>query len=848
MSTSPNVPFTVVDIDTTLRLFRIWETFWTTSSCPRNVTGYDPREDLGYLWRDVWFVYYLTLSDILQRGWVYDSEHTPDAPPRILPPDKRLTDSQFLASRMRQIADLQRIEAYNERYLMKETQFPRATEHNEDVEKWADAVMRNWRVMCGPSWRDEELGHGGKGVVARGVLDILYRAATKTYHSTQILRHLFTVHASLAEFDLAFKAFDSYVEIVTRGKDRAEKSGNTDHTQDDDDIVLRTSAEAIRILCRFGGRREAEKAKAIGERMDKWLKQRIPVVPASRSSREDEEDRTETAVSPRAMAISYSAIAMSEAHWARATYDAKLRVELQRNAIINFEKSLDPKLEDSQNVETMYSHALLLAEAREIPGATKLAKQALALLAPNSIPALGPDGVISVDEGAAVNGNYVSERRSVPLCHLLALLLTSRSEYEKAVDVCDHAFKQFRDPANLYGAEESDQFKSDHLNELSSSSFNEKAEQQKRRGIVDRMEAFERESLLQIKMTELSLIQSIEGTNAAVESSDQLLALFARMFGDPSTAPTHPPAMNSFSSPPKTAKSFRESILGRSSASKRLSFRPKSSMAPSSTSVASRPSTMATYTTAAAPTIQVIEEEGQDSQQNGEKESHHHHLLQHKKRHTPRPQSSWSESAKLKKRRSHSDESRPFTADGPNDTSPSAYSPPPPVPSIQTTTNAHDFEYHAISSNEEQPATQKFPHIAHNLSLEEEPPPAGQHEQPPHQDVRLPAPFPGSSDMPYYAALEPKFPPLQERRHKISLLVQVWLFIAGLYTRADMYDDAEGAVDEAHKLVQDFEVEVSKRDPSIRAFGERGWGGGKSVEGLWGDVWAEVRFLLSFFG
>ena len=37
------------------------------------------------------------------------------------------------------------------------------------------------------------------------------------------MRYLFIVHASLAEFDLAFKAYDSYVEIVTRGKDRAEQ-------------------------------------------------------------------------------------------------------------------------------------------------------------------------------------------------------------------------------------------------------------------------------------------------------------------------------------------------------------------------------------------------------------------------------------------------------------------------------------------------------------------------------------------------------------------------------------------------------------------------------------------------
>ncbi|KAF2092567.1 hypothetical protein NA57DRAFT_69659 [Rhizodiscina lignyota] len=795
ISASPTVPVTGIDINTTLWLFSIWQTFWTTSTALRSISGYDPRKDLGYLWRDVWFAYYRTLSDILQRE-----------SPEIL------SEDEFLASRLRQRADLKNIEAINESFLLKETTFPKATERNEDVEAWADAVMRNWRVMCGPTWTDEELGAGGKGAVGRGVLDILYRAATKTYHSTQILRHLFTVHASLAEFDLAFKAFDSYVEIVTRGKDDAEKSGEADRALDDDDTVLKTSAEAIRILCRFGGRKEAEKAIEIGDRMEKWLKQHTPVVPTTRSSREDQEDRTEMAVSPKAISIAYRAIALSQAHWARVTYDAKARAGLQTQAVHCFTKSLDPKFEDPRNVETVYSLSLLLAETRDISGAIKLIKQAL-------------------------------ERRAVPIWHLLALLLTARSEYTTAGRACDAAFEQFRDPSNLYGAEESERYKSDHLNQLSATSMNEKAGHRRTTGIVDRMEAFERESLLQVKITQLSLIEAIDGSTAAVDSSDQLLALYARLFGDPSSAPLNLQPTASFLSPPKTARSLRDSILGRSSNSKRISLRPKSGIAGSTATGISRPSTMATHATAPAPTIQVIDEEGQNMQD--EQKHSHHHVLHHKP-HSERPVSRRSESVRLRRRRSQDlekQEPRPATSNGVNEKAPLVED-PPPVPPIQSAThNAEDVEYHAISSDEERPATRNFPPIAHNLPLEKEPPPAGQHNQPPHQDVRLPAPFPTSPDTSDYAALEPKLPVLQERRHKVSLLVQVWLFIAGLYTRAAMYEDAKGAIDEAFKLVQGFEGEVSKQDPSVRGFSDRGWGGGKSVEGLWGDVWAEQGHL-----
>lgn len=805
-----------------------------SSTAQRRVSGYDPRNDLGYLWRDVWFAYYKTLSDILQRGWLYASGQTPDTTPRILESPESLGEDEFMASRLRQRAELKNIEAINESFLLKETTFPKATERNEDVEAWAEAVMSNWRVMCGPTWQDEELGEGGKSAAARGVLDILYRAATKTYHSTQILRYLFTVHASLAEFDLAFKAYDSYHEIVTRGKEKAAKGGEDDATQDDDDTVLRTASEAIRILCRFGSRKEAEKAKEIGERTEKWLEEHVASVLPSQLTGEDVEDPSDLPVSPKTVSIAYRAIAMSSAHWARLTYDAKARAGLQAHAIQCFGKALDPRYEDQLNVETRYALGLLLAEMRDIPGAIKVVKHALAPVS-KEMPNLAPDGVISDDERAATTAGFVQERKSVPLWHLLGLLLTARSEFETAGRACDAVFEQFQDPEVLFGVVDAQQFKSDHLNELSATSLDEKTSRRKTKGLVDRMEAFEKESLLQVKMTQLALVETLEGTNAAVDNCDQLLGLYARLFGDPSSAPLNLQPTASFLSPPKTASSFRESILGRSRNSKRMSFRPKS-MAPSSTTIASRPSTMATTTNAAAPTIQVTDE---DTMQNGSKHSHHLHLSHH----SDRPSSRRSESVKLKKRRSMRSiaENEPFppvprTSDEPM----------PAMPSSQPKQSADEPQYHALSSDEERPAAQSLSPIPHNISNEKTPPPSGQHPQPPRQDVRLPAPFPTPSDTVDYVALEPRLPTMQERRLKISLLVQVWLFTSGLYTRAAMYEDAKGATNEASKLVQAFESEVSREDPSVRGFATRGWGGGKSVEALWGDVWAEVRIPNSF--
>jgi hypothetical protein len=81
---------------------------------------------------------------------------------------------------------------------------------------------------------------------------------------------------------------------------------------------------------------------------------------------------------------------------------------------------------------------------------------------------------------------------------------------------------------------------------------------------------------------------------------------------------------------------------------------------------------------------------------------------------------------------------------------------------------------------------------------------------------------------------------MQDRWYRLSVLVEVWLFIAGLYLRADMLDDTSGAISEAHKHVESFEIEMAAEDANARRFFAKGWGGGKSVDALWADVWAAV--------
>lgn len=80
--------------------------------------------------------------------------------------------NQSVATRMLQRAELKRVETTYEGLMLQEIRFPKAEEVNEEVEEWVEQVMQNWRVFCGPTWHDEELGEGGQATAGRTVLDV----------------------------------------------------------------------------------------------------------------------------------------------------------------------------------------------------------------------------------------------------------------------------------------------------------------------------------------------------------------------------------------------------------------------------------------------------------------------------------------------------------------------------------------------------------------------------------------------------------------------------------------------------------------------------------------------------
>jgi predicted DNA-binding transcriptional regulator AlpA len=153
-----------------LRMYRYWSRFWEGTA----KSGGTDTTNAGYR-RLAWKAYYDSLSTILRNNLAYHPESalsTSEKPPL-----------QNQASiRLRQRAELKRVETVYEGLLIKETQFPKASETTPEMEVWVDSVMDNWRLLCGPTWSNDDLGEGGKEGVARSVLDVSLHQPRKRWN------------------------------------------------------------------------------------------------------------------------------------------------------------------------------------------------------------------------------------------------------------------------------------------------------------------------------------------------------------------------------------------------------------------------------------------------------------------------------------------------------------------------------------------------------------------------------------------------------------------------------------------------------------------------------------------
>ncbi|KAI9835383.1 MAG: hypothetical protein M1838_005312 [Thelocarpon superellum] len=833
---------------TDLSFFRAWARFWEEGSGHGLVAlgGYSAKAGLPR--RSVWAAYFRSLSILLQAGWpdegslIATSMPSPDMMLRDDPADMPLP-----LTKSQKRAELQRTQSTYEALLLKEVRFPKANQNNGEVGEWVEHVMGNWTVFSGSDWQDEDLGEGGKEGVGRGVLDVLYRAATKSFHSTPILRHLFAVHASLGEFQLAFKAFDTYLEIVKKGRARVDKSGKEEPDLDKDEIVLRTASSGVRALCAYGHREDAERAQGVGRLMEDWLRRHMPDRLAAGDGATHQGNGVATpatdrvAIAPAATADAHRAIGISLAQWASLTYDATARPEIQTEALQQLRRALLPELEDPDNVESLFAVSLLLAQKRDLTGAVEVVKKALLPQAASASTNASGDAW----DSAAMRGErpgYERERKLLPLWHLLSLILSARQDFVSAAKSCEAALEQFPDFGVLFGPDPSDAASI-------AASTNEKVGGMVSKGLVDRMGLHEKACLIQIKMTQLALIEVLEGPESAVNACDELLTWYGRLFGNPMGKPAGrpaapPPEQRRPKSSAGTIRSIRSTILGGSK-SKRKSARQSTLINFSSMGAESRASPM--------PAIHVTDE-GNDAGAL-EKLAHEHEFTSPHRPKLQKRNSLIRAKSVASLRRKRQTNTSQYTLDdvmGVEATNGNGHAAgdeirsrprslrysrlsitpsqvgiavsadvPSAIPPLPTTT---------IPGQSGPPSSQNLPGKQTSLPYR----PANASRPP---DVRLAA-GPSSTNLTH----EPLFPPAHERRLRLGLLVDVWLLIAGLYRRAKMYEDAKGATDEASELVNGLASATGaakSQDDAAEFAKDRPRGGGKRVEELWADIWAE---------
>lgn len=638
----------------------------------------------------------------------------------------------------------------------------------------------------------------------------------------------------MAEFELAGKALDTYLEIVARGKARVEKSGQPEIGLDDDSTALWTAAAGIRMLCVHGSRKEAERSQEIAGLIEEWLgKRRNDHAPQPERSAEDvphdhvdQPSKASTSIAGHSLAAAYRALGLSRARWSRLTYKTSERAGLLEQAVSNFRMALDPNLGEASNVDTSCNLAYALAEKKDIDTAIESIKFALSAATAESDESSDDESTGSQD--AQTPSLSPRKRRLLfKSWHLLSLLLTAKQNFDASISSCEAALELYGGSSVLVGDQESS-------------------------GLLNNLGLFERRDIAELKMTQLTLSELIDGPEEAVNGSGELLALYAKLFQY-----TEPPVaklpLTSTASPPESAnsapRSLRASVFGRSQ--KFGSSNRKSQLAMGTAGSNSTDSQISPLETRAAPTIQVTSDGARDAPSSP---SHHHHMLRHGTKKLHKRDSRKSMGSVLKDRNASPPRlSTAKSTNQPNLNLPSRSRPSTANGSIQRPADSDPVasdevgvavSYNEPSANNDRPAGLDGPSSA----VDPLPPTSENKNQKPSRSF----PKPSVQDLhPSAFAVEPPAPapeavfdPTDTKRHSLTLLVKIWLITAALYRRASMPTDAAASLAEADTHVRTIETLVVRQHGSSNAtLTAPGWGGAKAVAELWADVYAESAML-----
>ncbi|KAF3932398.1 hypothetical protein ABW19_dt0206490 [Dactylella cylindrospora] len=605
-------------------------------------------------------------------------------------------------------SEIMSIEEIYEGLLLKTVKFPHASKINQDVLEWVDTVVDNWATL------------GARGSDAPRIVEILYRAASKSFHSPRILRHLFTTLTAAGNFHDAQLSLETYITLIKRGKARLEKekggaAATSEEDFDSDALILNTCVQGIRFLVKYFDD-HAPKAMEIATSIKTWI---------------FEWDVTDHAV----LGSVWRGIGLANAAWSHQTVESTQRTEIQERAIAAFKKSLEY---EPESYEATFDLAVMLAETRDIDNAV--------------------DCVKMVAE---------AEEKCISAWHLLTLLLTSKGEWDTAMTVSEAIFSLI---------DENEQMT---------------------------LGVSAREGLVEIKISQLAIVEMIEGPESAVNLADELLGLYTRLFPGVLTA----------------AGAMTESMVESERSERPLTRGRPTTSGPGAPSI--QVTDAAAGASASDPTLA---RRHQGHQRSGTRGSSLGRNSLRKKRISQQDpltddEKSGTKSLPNKLHRTPSQKSAKSAKSGksvaksvqrPYSTAEKPISPDKDVASQAIQVNATHSATPSVQSIDRNGGN------PHNLPVGSLPPPLR-----PFIDDR-----PLLNRPPYLR--EPVLGEKDERKRVEGVLKRIWLVVAGLYRRAEMFEDARVAVEEAGNVVG-----------SGSKIAEGGVGSGDA------DVFAERGFLAA---
>ncbi len=693
------------------------------------------------------------------------------------------------------------------------------------------------------------------------------------------------MHASLAELELAFKALDAYIDTVEKALARVDRSGSVEPGLDNYYDIISTASEGVKLLCTYGGEPGLEKALEVGRKIGKWIQA------AARTAADGEEDLTgiRTVIkgsitsrkSPeKVLAEGYRAIGISLAFAAKSSIGASDWAKCMDQAAEHLRRSLSAEFADILNADSLFALGMVLAESEKLDEAMDIVKQALLpfahILPPSAVGIFGLDPSHGSHTGSPLPHSRMV-KRLLPLWHLLVLLLSAEQEYQLALTICESVIENYTDPIIRMGDGDPGFPNFSDGDEGYASS----------RPSYDQFTAPEGggQALLQLKMTQLALVEVVEGAEATINASGELLALYSVIFGDFSDLITTSASLPSTTSrPPQTSsgtiRSIGGSLFGRSKGSKGLFRRPRINFSGQHTprSTSSKPPDDAGPLTA-GPRI-VVTEEPKAPQNTFAERLYASSLDDRKSRLTkpsivrahsadrsntdgtfdqekadsqgeifsrssirlmPRANGSHTIMGEIRESEVQSSESYHVTSDSPVSPSDIAVALThdevatatitPAHPPAETSSSPSDDEGEKILNGQDSQIANgdTSSHASWGLAQPAASLPAVSQEH----DSLVP---------------EPLLSRAQTRVLRLGLLVRCWLLISGLYRRAGLYEDAAGAVDEASRLVESYsswQARVTDNEPSLSSTSASlsAW----DIDELYGDVLVAVSWPLCFW-